>query len=273
MQPVVLFRNIDCPEEYQTCSKYFLTVENRVAIPQNSLVIGRYSVLPYYKELEKDLSLLNSKLINSYEQHRYVADIRIWYPDLKEFTPKTYSEWYGLQEGRYIVKGVTNSRKHLWNTHMFAENLESLYKVVNSCLDDTFIADQGVVVREFVSLKTFDIGINGLPVTEEYRTFWMGENFIGGGFYWSEHPDYEQPLPDDGLAFAQSMAKIVSQNINFFVIDIARTAEGNWIVVELNDGSMSGLSCIDEDTFYKNLKNTPPFGRGKERAHYEYASS
>lgn len=36
-------------------------------------------------------------------------------------------------------------------------------------------------------------------------------------------------------------------------MDIAQKEDGGWVVVELNDGSMSGLSCIDPDELYNNL--------------------
>jgi hypothetical protein len=257
MNNCVLYRKLfdcDIDEELQASSKVFPTMEYRSQIPENSLVIGRYSVLPYYRELEVDLRSKGSYLLNNYDQHAYVANISNWYNDLKDYTPKTHFTWYDLKEGKYVVKGQTNSRKSLWATHMFANNIYELHGVINRCLDDALLSDQGVVVREFVPLKTFDYGINGLPVTEEYRTFWLDKNFVAGAYYWSEHPDYETPIPNDGIRFAQKIADIVSENIRFFVIDIAKTANDEWIVIELNDGQMSGLSCIDVDEFYLKLK-------------------
>lgn len=47
--------------------------------------------------------------------------------------------------------------------------------------------------------------------------------------------------------------RIVSQNTNFYVVDIAETKFGEWIVIELNDGQMSGLSDIDAAWFYNAL--------------------
>jgi hypothetical protein len=37
-------------------------------------------------------------------------------------------------------------------------------------------------------------------------------------------------------------------------MDIAKTQSGEWIVIELNDGQMSGLSENDPNVLYKNLK-------------------
>ena len=42
---------------------------------------------------------------------------------------------------------------------------------------------------------------------------------------------------------------------SFWVRDIAKHQDGRWRLVELNDGNMSGLSCIGPTLFYSNLKN------------------
>jgi hypothetical protein len=54
------------------------------------------------------------------------------------------------------------------------------------------------------------------------------------------------------------MWKILTTEIcdppDYYVIDVAKTESGEWIVVELNDGQMSGLSENNPDTLYGNLK-------------------
>ena len=75
-EPVVLFRyfNLETKEEQTICAKHFKTVQSRSDAEniKNKIVIGRYSVLPFYKELENDLSYFNSKLINSLVCHLLV---------------------------------------------------------------------------------------------------------------------------------------------------------------------------------------------------------
>lgn len=39
------------------------------------------------------------------------------------------------------------------------------------------------------------------------------------------------------------------------MIDVAQTESGDWIVIELNDGQMSGLSENNPEILYKNLKH------------------
>jgi hypothetical protein len=193
-------------------------------------------------------------MINSYEQHRYLADITEWYRDLQDYTPKTYQHWYGLKEGQYIVKGKTNSKKTLWNTHMFCKSVSEIRQVASRCLDDTLLGEQGLVVREYVPLHQLgEGGINGLPITEEYRTFWAYGEYLSGGFYWSEHPCFDRPVPLEALSFAKEISDIVETRACFYVIDVARTAAGNWILIELNDGQMSGNCTAPLDRLYRKL--------------------
>jgi len=259
MNPVILFRKnydifdkTECDQEFSSAEKYFQTYNYRTEIPENSLVIGRYSVLPFYKELEKELYLKNCKLINSFEEHTYIADITNYYEDIKEFTPKTYSEWYDIPEGKYIVKGKTNSRKHQWNSMMYAENKKSLRNIIRTLLNDSLICDQGIVVREFVPLKNLGYGINGLPFSHEWRMFFYKENLLAHAFYWS-NCEIIVDTPQEAIDFAKKVAIIISKHTNFFVLDIAQTEDNKYIVIEVNDGQQSGLSLIEPDILYKNL--------------------
>jgi hypothetical protein len=257
----ILFRNtwhhnqeLETKEEFEISQKYFHTVEFRTQVPDNSLVIGRYSVLPFFEELEKELVTKRCRLINSYQQHRYVADITRYYDDIKEYTPKTYTNWGNLGEGKWVVKGRTNSRKHRWNTHMFANGREALMRVIANLHDDFMIADQGVVVREFVPLKKLDESINGLPICKEWRCFFYKEILLAHGFYWSNFEDINPgDLPPDGIEYVKKVATIISKNTNFFVIDVAEKEDGGYVVVECNTGEQSGLSCVDPNELYENL--------------------
>lgn len=76
MEPVILFReDRDNVRELNAAHQFFTVHKIRSTIPNDKLVIGRYSVLPYYKELVEDLDVSGSELINTYTQHRYIADI------------------------------------------------------------------------------------------------------------------------------------------------------------------------------------------------------
>lgn len=265
MKPVILFRDsnsysINNPrhselsEEREIAESYFPVYSLRSSVPENSLVIGRYSILPFFRELEADLKTKGCKLLNNLLEYSYVADITSYYEDLKEFTPKTYTEWGNLSEGEWVVKGRTNSRKFNWNTHMYAEGRENLLRVIRNNLDDPFISEQGIVVREYVPLKRVGMSFKGLPISKEWRCFFYKEILLCSGWYWSSHTDIcNEPLPEEANRFVQKVASIVSKKINGFVVDVGEKEEGGYIVIELNCLEMAGLSECDPKEFYSNL--------------------
>lgn len=267
MKPVILFRRGNWTEEaeFEAARQYFDVVEYRSQVPPNSLVIPRYSALPFYGELVKDVEHVGSKLINSLEQHQYVADVTQYVADLGELTPRTWIEWGNLPEGSYVVKGRTNSRKHEWNKRMFAETRADVPKVARALLDDDLIRDQGLVVREYVPLRTFDYGINGLPITNEWRFFCLNGEIVDAGYYWASMPECEwaghermgepgeAPPPPEAKELVREVLRRIDP-VPFVVVDVAEKAAGGWIVIELNDGQMSGLSMIPPERFYRNLR-------------------
>lgn len=256
--PIVWFRySEDMQEEYEILSKFTNWTRYLPEIPPRSVVIGRYSVLPFYQDVEAELSLIGSRLINSYEQHMYLADIEQWTWDLSAYTPQTWFRWDHLPQGSYVLKGRTNSRKYQWNRQMFCPTREDIPKVAASLMDDTFIRRQGLCLREYVPLRKLGEGINGLPISNEWRVFFLGTEIIAGGFYWSNFTELQpykwNELPQEAYGLLDIVREKVSKRTNFYVVDIAETAEGDWIVIELNDGQMSGLSCIDPSDFYNHL--------------------
>ena len=268
MTAVILMRaSLAEDDELLVAQKYFDVFTSRGRIPKDSLVIGRYSVLPYYAELEEDLAANHARLVNAHAQHLYVADMREWYQDLIGSTPKTY---FSLEEFKrsassscsYVLKGRTNSKKQQWNTHMFAKSVSDVDVVYARLADDSFIGNQDIYIREFVPLRSFGEGIRGLPITEEYRFFVLDGKVLASGCYWSQFPEIAE---EHGLASSQvdeawlrGVIDKIKDRIRFFVIDVARTAEGSWIVVELNDGCMSGLSDVSADALYQGLRAALP---------------
>lgn len=257
--PVILHRGME-KDELEAAQANFKCFDLRSSVPPNSLVVGRYSVLPFYKELEQDLAANGSKLVNSHFEHAYVADLGNWVSDLEDMTPKTWRRLEDVPEGAgpFVLKGATNSRKFNWNTHMFAENKRAAMDVYCRLMDDGLTCGQHIYVRQYVPLRKLMDGFQGMPVTEEYRFFVFGNCVLSGGYYWSNYAeDIPGGVPDPSEVpklFLQKVVDRIQSRIKFYVIDIARTQSGEWIVIELNDGQMSGLSDNSSDTLYSNLK-------------------
>lgn len=257
MKPVILFRQDSTnSEELKVVEKHFEVFTQRNEVPPDSLVIGRYSVLPFYKELEEDLSINDSKLINSFKQHHFIADLGNWVGRLQNLTPPTWTRLEDLPENTsFVLKGETNSKKNYWDTHMFAKDRCAAVDVYLRLKEDSLIENQQIYIREYVPLKTFLYGPHGLPITEEYRFFIFNKNIMGGGFYWSNYVDDLPEIPGAWNVPYTFLHNVINKvNINsFYVLDVAHKEGGLWMVVELNDGQQSGLSEVNPNTLYGNL--------------------
>lgn len=262
LNQAVLFRqsrDSDVIKEIETAKKYLPVLTNRT-LCRDQLIIGRYSVLPFYKELEEDLKINGCELINSCAQHRWIADFDYYY-EFEGMTPKSWFNDLSLTnyQGPFVVKGTTNSRKHKWNTDFYAKTRQDAVRIACNLRDDPMICQQGIVYREYVPLKTFGVGLCGTRWANEWRVFCYKKNILSYGYYWSSaEPEIvekqnEIGISPAGLEFAQSCANIASDFTNFYVLDVAETESGKWILIEVNDAQMSGLSENKPETLYKEL--------------------
>ena len=265
----ILFRNGSWAEqdEFLAAQRYFSVYQFRSNIPSGSLVVPRYSALPFYNELEADVSILGSKLLNSHIQHKFVANFWPWYEILHDLTPKSWAQGtpYSVlpQDCSFVVKGATNSRKNYWKDRMFAKSAFDLPRVINSLLDEAELLSQGLIIREYVPLVQYDIGINGLPFTNEWRFFILNGRVIFGGYYWANEPEIYpgnlNEIPYNALKLADVVAKRIKDRIPFAVVDVGETTTGEWIVIELNDGQQSGLPVCQSMDFYRILRDELKF--------------
>jgi hypothetical protein len=269
-RPVILFRDsIDVsPAEREAMLRYFPVVSSRMDIRPDALVVGRFSVLPFYRELAADLNKVNSTLINSYQQHRYIADLINYAHDLQDYTPETFdvSDLRFITEADvsyydgYVLKGETNSRKHLWRTHCFAKTKDDIMSVYNRLLDDSLLQHQRIYIRRRARLKTFMEGLHGLPITNEYRTFVAYGQILATGFYWSSHseeiPERDRTPPPN--EFLLDVIDRIGDSAVAYTIDTALREDDTWIVIELNDLQMAGISDCDPDELYARLRKAVP---------------
>lgn len=252
MKSKILFRyDRDTEEEFKIAKKYFDVTTSRMDI-KNSLVVARYSALPFYKELCEDLEYNNSKLINSYAQHKFIAEFE-YYEQIKDLTPKTYFQLHEVPEGGpYVVKGKTNSRKFDWNTLMYAKDKRRAIEIACELNKDSMLQYQDVIVREYVPLVKLEEGLNGLPFSNEWRFFCLYDQIVSYGFYWS-NSEAEGTITNEAIELVGKVIERVKDYVNFYVIDVAQKETGEWIVIEMNDGQQSGLSNNDPQVLYKNM--------------------
>ena len=254
--PLLLFRPDGDTEAELAAARRHWRVELDRERCRGCLVVGRYSVLPFYDALEQDLAGRDCRLINTYEQHRWIANFD-YYSTFRGVTPESWSdaEFDAAPEGPFVLKGRGSSFKHKWSELMFARDKADAARKAAVLRATPVVAQQGLLFRRYIPLEAFGTTDSGLPIANEWRFFFVGERPVCHGYYWSRVAPGAVPAIDDaGIAFARECARRVAGRATFFVADIARTAEGQWILVELNDGQTSGPLGLDADVFYRALR-------------------
>lgn len=227
-----------------------------------------------YGGLYQRLQMQGVDLINNPRQYMNCHWFPGGYGAVQDFTPEStwvtmwadgsleignLVEWVKKKFGDspVIIKDFVKSRKHEWEEACFvpcASDEEAFMRVVN-----TFIERQGgyltggVVARKYVPLKKIgNHPKSGMPMFNEYRVFFLNGKLMTLGHYWGDNIQAANP---DLTSFANFTALAADVDSNFFTMDIAETEEGDWIVIELGDGQVSGLQGYDPYEFYCALKD------------------
>lgn len=218
----------------------------------------------YNTLLEKNLQLINSPA--EYKNCHYLSES---YQFIKNFTPHTVfikvDENFSLNKvsetisgfggNPIIVKDFVKSRKHEWNEACFIPNAldtEKAEKVVAKFLElQAEDLNEGLAFREFIKFKPLaEHSKSGMPLTEEFRLFFLNGREIFSSYYWEEGVYQRTEIPHE---FFQEIAEKIPSN--FFTMDVAQTENGDWLIIELGDGQVSGLpEKADVSSFYKSLK-------------------
>lgn len=261
--PIVLFRSNGSWEqesEFRAAAQHFPITRQRSCVPPNSLVVARYSALPFYNELEKDLANNGSKLLNSTAEHQWISSFD-YYNDLKEFTPNSWddSNFHTCSHpGPFVLKGRTNSRKAQWSKRMFAQTRAEVYDIASELANDPLIGPQGIIYREYVPLRQFEVcPLSGMPFSNEWRLFFYKGHLLSNSYYWtcaSDETIAKADLPTPGFELAYKVADIAKRHTTFFVLDIAEKEDGGWVVIEVNDGQMAGCPETHWEEMYSSLK-------------------
>jgi len=255
------------------------------------LTASQYEAL--YGALQSHLvDLLTSP--DSYEAAHHLPG---WYDALEGRTPE--SRWFPLEDLRSesgmdwkavveaaremapcIIKDYVKSRKHEWKEACFIPDAAAASDVVANFLerqDDSL--QGGLVLRKFVPLKS--IGKHpqsGMPMSEEYRFFWLNGHVACLSEYWPEEmyetEEIEMPEPEGGWEEGMGRTITVPKSIEnlpsfdelaefvrgigspFFTMDLAMTEDEEWIVMEIGDGQVSGFPQMPTDAqkFYPALE-------------------
>jgi len=195
---------------------------------------------------------------HAYEHALYVPEHHEAIRDLAAPTRWTYGTdvdeaWEAaceLGDPPWLLKDHVKSAKEAWEEACFvppgADRAE-FARVAEALVDlraERF--ERGFVIRKFLDLATSSARTQERRIPEEHRLFfWEGELVAHAAY----HP-VSDPLADVS-AFRPIGARIDSP---FFTADVAFLSEGGWIVVEINDGGVSGLpEHLDPRELYERI--------------------
>lgn len=218
----------------------------------------------YNALLQKGFRLINDPI--QYQRCHYLPEN---YSLLESWTPRTR---YLAQNGEFdkkeiknildsfgtsaiIIKDYVKSLKHQWSTACFipnASDTQHAQKVIDEFLDwQADDLNEGLVFRQYVPLQELTIhSKSGMPLHLEYRLFFRDHELVDCCDYWEEgnYSDYEKPPLEQ---FCQIAKRIDSR---FFTMDVAKTKQNEWTIIELGDAQVSGIpENTNLERFYEHL--------------------
>jgi hypothetical protein len=149
-----------------------------------------------------------------------------------------------------IVKDYVKSAKHKWNEACFIPEgtaRERFGEIIAAFLQARGnLFEKGIVLRKFQRFVKLQEDLRGQPVHEEYRLFMWDGRLLAAT------PSLRGEGPLENLAEWESIARQFQNR--FISMDVARQENGEWLIVEVGDGGVSGLpDSIDTMAFYKAL--------------------
>lgn len=223
----------------------------------------------HYATLHTLLLQRGRRLINSPEQDRHCHHLPESYEIIREHTPRTV--WLRgtaapttddllrllapFGDRAIMVKDFVKSQKHAWGEACFipkASDREAVERVVRRFLDlQGADLNEGLVFREFAELER--VGVHprsGMPLSREFRQFILDGKPVLSFKDWDEADDRAEFTPP---AWLGSVASRVQSR--FFTMDVAQRTSGEWLVVELGDGQVSGLpDAADPAALFRALR-------------------
>lgn len=217
-----------------------------------------------FEDYESDYAQLRSngiQLIHSPREHFLCTRLPHWYPLLSDLTPR--SRWYDSVptpeeiETEFgwpvFVKGERQTSGHRKSLSIIGDR-DAFQRAMHAYRQDPVLQWQGIVCRQYVPLRPVEESKHDtIPASFEFRTFWWKGELVGCGRYWWEERPYELTAAERTAALAIASEAACRIRVPFLVIDIAQSIEGNWIVIECNDGQESGYAGAGAIGIWQNI--------------------
>lgn len=204
-----------------------------------------------YAALHEALVARGLAPLTSPEAYRAAHHLPAWYPHLEGLTPR--SRWVvdpplveraveaagAFGDVPLVVKDFVKSEKHLWAEACFvprASDAAAVARVVGRFLSERGAdLEGGVVLREFVALERLGVHPrSGMPLAVEARVFLLGGVPAHVLPYWEGTQVPAPPVE----RFLPALAQVGSP---FMTADLARRPDGEWLLLEVGDGQVSGV--------------------------------
>lgn len=234
-------------------------VDHPYAFDDAELCVLRIGAILDYDAEFAEKAVWGLRLVNDPAQHARASELEHWYPEITELTPRSrvYDELPSLPELRsefefpVFIKGSRQTSRH--NPDLSIARDSAQYDRVRQLYaQDEILHWQRPVVREYVALESISGSVAGkVRPSVEFRTFWWFGECVGVGPYWYQLASYSSPDLSVGVAVAGVAAARL--NIPFLVVDIARTTDGSWMIIECNDGQESGYAGVFAPTLWRNI--------------------
>lgn len=224
-----------------------------------------------YQRLYDSVSVKGGCLVTTQDEYLHAHLLPGWYPCIEGRTPR--SIWLPGERGRplpeimanlavfggrpVVLKDYVKSQKHYWREACYIDVSND-----EACVDRVvkrFLELQGgevtggLVFREYIPLDAVGVHpTSGIRLGREYRFFMMGWMPFAVSSYWDGIS-----LPVDDAPFGLCLEVVKSLRSRFVTIDVARSQEGRWLVMEVGDGQVSGLPGeLSPEAFHRGLQDS-----------------
>lgn len=232
-----------------------------VLCPPNQPAVARIGTFKDYSTTYAELITEGITLVHTPEEHNRCSLLPCWYPLIADLTPKSIV-YPSLPSAKLVeqdfnwpifVKGERQTHKHRKSLSVI-ENREQFEQLLVNWKQDTMLHWQKMACRQFIPLQLVEEPVaDRLPSSYEFRLFYWKQQLVSIGRYWYESINYE--LSDKERAQVVELADEVARCVSvcFLVVDVAKTAEGKWIVIEVNDGQESGYAGNNARLLWENI--------------------
>jgi hypothetical protein len=214
-----------------------------------------------YRRFHSALQAKGYALVTSPARYAEVVYFPNYYPRIRAFspravwteTPDAYRAWAlsrTLGDGPFVLKDHVKSAKHRWEDACFVpknSGRDSFERIAKNLIrEQGKVFFRGLVVKEYVPLRTLGESPWEYPMCEEYRLFfWERELLI------ASHYHRRRDNAVDWTPFLELAKRFEAP---FFTMDVAQTEAGSWIVVDMGAGECSALPpSLPPERFYARL--------------------